>query len=705
MTSCFLRSAPHKGDPTRKKAGRKVLWYRRILWPAFIYIYRYNAPSKNEEGTTTKSKLNIHLPGIHYRLEAPEMLQAVLMIAVGFSTVPVLQETLGMSYEAALTCTAIAEILGLLHVTFGDPVVPGWIASALSLVLVFLGDYAVGMESVQAIIALQLLVGLLFVLLGATGLAHRLMRIIPGSLKAGILLGAAIAAVGRVFNDYLPEYPLAVGSGCIVTLFVLYANRFKIWKDRSRIFAEIGKYGMLPGLVVAMIVGFISGEIPLPSVEWGFIPFSYGEVFRNYSVFSIGLPPVEIFIKALPMAISVYIIAFGEIVTAESVLKEAQQARPEEKIPFNSNRTNIIAGVRNILLSLFAPFTSLAGPLWAAVSVSVCERYKEGPKAMKSIYGGMGSFKLATAICVLLMPAATLLEPILPVALAITLLVQGYACSYIAIEQVKNDRISAGVAGVTGSVVYLVSLNAGLIVGVLAYLLLEMGGKKRLSVIMNERKSIMNLKQDKIVITIDQEYGSHGKEVAEILARKLNIPYYAEEILTEAAKQSSISEKLLRKYDERPVVHAYNLDATGEGDVKLPPPSDFVAAQVLADRALAEQGSCILVDRHATLALEGRENVVHIFLHADENTRAQALADERGVDIHEAKTTLKKIDRIRGKYYRTYARKWGNATRYHLTIDTGEMGAEGTADQILSYLNAASGAAAGHPISAPGLGA
>src|SRR5699024_1450251 len=144
--------------------------------------------------------------------------------------------------------------------------------------------------------------------------------------------------------------------------------------------------------------------------------FSYGEVFRNYSVFSIGLPPVEIFIKALPMAISVYIIAFGEIVTAESVLKEAQQARPEEKIPFNSNRTNIIAGVRNILLSLFAPFTSLAGPLWAAVSVSVCERYKEGPKAMKSIYGGMGSFKLATAICVLLMPAATLLEPILPVA-------------------------------------------------------------------------------------------------------------------------------------------------------------------------------------------------------------------------------------------------------------------------------------------------
>lgn len=426
------------------------------------------------------SLLRVKLPGLHYRLEGPELLQGVLMIAVGLSTVPVLQETLGMSYSAALTVVAIAEAMGLLHVTFGDPVVPGWIASALPLVLVYLADYTVGLESIHALVALQLLVGLLFILLGATGLAHRLMKIIPGSLKAGILFGAAVEALSRIFEEggYLAQYPLSVGAGAVVTMVVLFSNRFRIFKDRSRIVAELAKYGMLPGLLVAMAVGFVSGELPLPQLKWGLIPFDYGEVFRNFSVFGVGLPSVQSFLTALPTAVAIYIIAFGEIVTAEAVLDEANQARPEDKVPFSSNRTNVIAGIRNVILALFAPFTALAGPLWAAVTVSICERYKEGPKAMKTIFGGMGSFKLSTAVCVLLFPVASLLEPILPVALAVTLLVQGYACSYIAVEQVKSDKTAAGVAGIAGAVVHLVSLNAGLVVGIVGWLLLERTGKR-----------------------------------------------------------------------------------------------------------------------------------------------------------------------------------------------------------------------------------
>ena len=428
---------------------------------------------------TISSLLRVKLPGLHYRLEGPELLQGVLMIAVGLSTVPVLQETLGMSYAAALTVVAIAEAMGLLHVTFGDPVVPGWIASALPLVLVYLADYTVGLESIHALVALQLLVGLLFILLGATGLAHRLMKIIPGSLKAGILFGAAVEALGRVFEEggYLSQYPLSVGAGALVTMVVLFSNRFRIFKSRSRVVAELAKYGMLPGLLVAMAVGFVSGELPLPQLKWGLIPFDYGEVFRNFSVFGAGLPPVQSFLTALPTAVAIYIIAFGEIVTAEAVLDEANQARPADKVPFSSNRTNVIAGIRNVVLALFAPFTALAGPLWAAVTVSICERYKEGPKAMKTIFGGMGSFKLSTAVCVLLFPVASLLEPILPVALAVTLLVQGYACSYIAVEQVKSNKTAAGVAGIAGAVVHLVSLNAGLVVGIVGWLLLERTGK------------------------------------------------------------------------------------------------------------------------------------------------------------------------------------------------------------------------------------
>lgn len=425
-------------------------------------------------------KPNIKLPFIHYRLELPELLQGVLMIAVGLSAVPVLQETLGLSYETALTSVALAEALGLLHVLFGDPVVPGWIASALPLVLVYLGNFAVGIESIQALTALQLSLSVLFIFLGVTGLASKLMNVIPSSLKAGILLGAGIAAFSRVFSEggYLYQYPMSVGAGSVVALFALFSVNFKSMKDKSKLFRQIGKYGMLPSLVAAMAVGFISGEIPLPDIRWGFIPFRFFELFNSVSAFSIGFPSVQSFLMAAPTAVAVYIIAFGEIVTAGAVLDECKTARPDEDLNFNSNRTNVIAGIRNMLLALFAPFTGLAGPLWTAVTVSIGERYKEGKKSMKSIFGGMGSFKLATAVCVLFMPIASLLEPILPVALATTLVVQGFACSYIAFDQVKDDKAAAGTAGMTGAVVYIASLNWGIAIGILSYFFLEGGVKK-----------------------------------------------------------------------------------------------------------------------------------------------------------------------------------------------------------------------------------
>jgi hypothetical protein len=76
------------------------------------------------------------------------------------------------------------------------------------------------------------------------------------------------------------------------------------------------------------------------------------------------------------------------------------------------------------------------------------------------------------------MTVASFLQPVLPIALAVTLVVQGFACSYIAAEQIKGDRNAAGTAGMTGAVVYLAGLNWALAAGILAYLLLEGGAGK-----------------------------------------------------------------------------------------------------------------------------------------------------------------------------------------------------------------------------------
>lgn len=86
------------------------------------------------------------------------------------------------------------------------------------------------------------------------------------------------------------------------------------------------------------------------------------------------------FIKALPLALVCYVIAFGDFVTTETLVTEARQSRDDEYIDFNSSRSNLVSGLRNLILSIIAPFPPLSGPLWVGMTVSVSIRYKEGRK-------------------------------------------------------------------------------------------------------------------------------------------------------------------------------------------------------------------------------------------------------------------------------------------------------------------------------------
>lgn len=99
---------------------------------------------------------------------------------------------------------------------------------------------------------------------------------------------------------------------------------------------------------------------------------------------AVGFPPISKFISALPLALICYVLAFGDFVTSKTLVAEAQESRSDEYIDFNSSRSNLISGLRNLILAIFAPFPPLAGPLWVGMTVSVAMRYKEGKKAMKS---------------------------------------------------------------------------------------------------------------------------------------------------------------------------------------------------------------------------------------------------------------------------------------------------------------------------------
>lgn len=313
----------------------------------------------------------IRLPFIHYRWEISECLQAILMCATCLGAIPVLEEVLGVPYEVSWSMVIINGFFYSMHALLGDPVVPGWITPAIPLVTAFLTLSEQGPARTQSLIALQLMVGIIFLFMGVTGLASKII----------------------------------------------------------------------------------------------------GAIMSTLSPFSIGFPGIGQFIAAIPTAISVYIIAFGDFVSSEQLLSAADEIRQDEKIDFNANRSNIISAIRNIVQSLICPYVALCGPLWAAVTASVAERYKDGRESMDSIFSGVGTFRWMTFICVALVPVASFVQPILPAALSLTLIVQGYVCCQIGLGMIKTDA-ERGIAGAMAGILAIKGAAWGLAAGVIVYILI-----------------------------------------------------------------------------------------------------------------------------------------------------------------------------------------------------------------------------------------
>jgi len=224
-----------------------------------------------------------------------------------------------------------------------------------------------------------------------------------------------------------------------------------------------------------MGIGWAVAEYPLPSVEWGIATPAFGEIW-NYLPFTVGFPGVELLMAAVPTAVIAYIIAFGDIIVGQSLISRVDHLRPDEKIEVDVDRVHLVTGLRNLLHSLFAPYPGLAGPLFTGAMATIAERYRYGRSAMDTIYSGAGVFWIVGFMALFMLPLITLFKPVLPIALSITLLITGYLCIAVAVEQIDNAT-AMGVAGVMGVVLATHGAAAGLGAGLVMYVLIERRGR------------------------------------------------------------------------------------------------------------------------------------------------------------------------------------------------------------------------------------
>ena len=195
------------------------------------------------------------------------------------------------------------------------------------------------------------------------------------------------------------------------------------------------------------------------------------------------------------------------------------------------------------------------------------------------------------------------------------------------------------------------------------------------------------------VITIGRQFGSGGRQVGELLAKRLNIPYYDKQLLAEASKDSGICEEMFEDHDEKPTRSLLFSLVTGmqvrgdAGTMDMPLNHKIFLAQFDAIRRIASEGPCVIVGRCADYVLKDKKNAISVFIKADMASRMERAVQLYGVNPDKAEEAVRRADKQRASYYNYYATAtWGDVNNYDLCVDTGKLGIEGTVELLERYI-------------------
>lgn len=435
---------------------------------------------KRKDGTEQPymfGPLKVRLPFVHYKIEYPDWIQGAILCVVPMGITAVMMDVLGIPFEIAIAFVIINNFLYLMHTHFGDPSIAGWITAGIPLYVGFLKGFPEGEDRILALIALQLTVALIFLLMGIFKGADLLVKRLPLSLKAGILLGAGFAAVFGEFSatGRIWTMPITILLGAAFGFFMMFSNTAAPLREKYSFFQYIAQFGIAIPFALSYGIGMIIGEVTAPNISWNIVPIPISEILAKYSVIGLGFPPLSYFLQALPLALAAYIIAFGDILIVSSLLHKVEEVRTDEKIPFSAGRNSIIVAIRNFIEGLFMPYLPLAGPQWTGGQVLVVNRYmNNGRKQVDSYWGGATGIFWGMSVALMLGPVVTLFKPGINIGMSLTMLIQGYLCGYLAME-ILNEKgnLEKGIAVIIGAVLATKGAAWGLGVGIVLWLLLE----------------------------------------------------------------------------------------------------------------------------------------------------------------------------------------------------------------------------------------
>ena len=197
---------------------------------------------------------------------------------------------------------------------------------------------------------------------------------------------------------------------------------------------------------------------------------------------------------------------------------------------------------------------------------------------------------------------------------------------------------------------------------------------------------------EKKIITISRQFGSGGRTIGRLVAEKLGIPFYDKELVDQIALESGFAPKFVEEHGEHAPglsLFSYAFAPQGvPGVMNGLSTADFLwNIQCGVILQLAEKGPCVIVGRNADYVLKDREDVLHTFIHADEEFRADRIVRLYGESEKSPKARLAEKDKRRKVNYQHYTgRNWGEACNYDICLDSGTIGVETCAEIIVDLV-------------------
>ena len=197
----------------------------------------------------------------------------------------------------------------------------------------------------------------------------------------------------------------------------------------------------------------------------------------------------------------------------------------------------------------------------------------------------------------------------------------------------------------------------------------------------------------KYTVCIGRQYGSGGREVGELVARKLGVTCYDKLLIQEAARDTGMDERFLENHDENmkdmllPFSGNCFADTADMSGIFYFAGDHAYNAEKRAITQIAQRESSVMIGRCASSILASQGNVLSVFLYGNEGDCIDRIAARNDLNKKEARERMEKINRMRRRYFNFYAMtEWGKPESYDAMLSTSSLGTQGCAELIVRLL-------------------